>query len=715
MVSRPGADREPATARLTGEPSVRRAQAHRAVDLTSRRRAGRPRPLPRPRAAPARSPRSRLGIGLGGERRRRQVAGLERGALGVGVPPRPSHGRTIAWRRGDPPARHRRGGRLAQPVLLVRELGRALAAGDVRGQSAALLDGRLLLDCGPEVLRSAVPLRRLPRGCVRAVLVTHSAPRPRRVRPRCSSAPGPAAGSRSTWSARPRRSRCSATGSGRTTRSGGTSSARGDTLDLDGYVYVPGRHARRLDDRARPCSTTSPPPTAVGCCTRPTPARCRGDAPGGHRRARTTWCCWRTPSVTGSCTRPTTSTSRRSRRALAALRRLGAVVDVDRRRRRPPRAPQPADPGAGRQAGRLGRPGGPRRHGPDVAGVSLADGPGRRRRPTRPHPGPRRGSLGEVGVGRGAARRRAGGHVRRHRRRRPDDAEWANRVALHRARRPPAWDTVETTDLVRVLRDAAPAQPLLVDCVTALAHRGRRRVRGLGVVDPAAARPRARRPTGAPSWSPRGGRHRSRAVLVSNEVGSGVVPATASRTMVPRRVRRLNARLAAASDRVVLLVAGQAIDIKPETTRSEMTGVDLEALGESLQLPDEAAQEQARARQARLTKPAGASGGWRSCRSGSPACRAAARPGRSSAPASWSSPATTASPGRGVGLPARGDRRRWSPTSSPAAPRVNVLARQVGARSRVVDRGGRRRPAGGARLRRQGPAGHGDRSTRGPA
>src|SRR5262245_61284182 len=46
---------------------------------------------------------------------------------------------------------------------------------------------------------------------------------------------------------------------------------------------------------------------------------------------------------------------------------------------------------------------------------------------------------------------------------RPDDPDWAARVALHRQRRPANWRTVETTDLEPVLR--AGGGPVLVDCL----------------------------------------------------------------------------------------------------------------------------------------------------------------------------------------------------------------------------------------------------------
>jgi len=49
---------------------------------------------------------------------------------------------------------------------------------------------------------------------------------------------------------------------------------------------------------------------------------------------------------------------------------------------------------------------------------------------------------------------------------------------------------------------------------------------------------------------------------VTNEVGSGVVPATASGRLFRDELGRLNARLAAHSDRVVLLTCGIPLRVR---------------------------------------------------------------------------------------------------------------------------------------------------------
>ena len=122
------------------------------------------------------------------------------------------------------------------------------------------------------------------------------------------------------------------------------------------------------------------------------------------------------------------------------------------------------------------------------------------------------------------------------------DAEWAARVAQHRARRPAHWRTVETTDLGKVL--GAERGPLLIDCLTLwLGNLVHEQADVAHAVDELVAAWRA-----CPSY----------VVGVSNEVGSGVVPPTADGRAFRDELGLLNARLAAASDEVWLVTAGIA-------------------------------------------------------------------------------------------------------------------------------------------------------------
>ncbi|WP_236834594.1 bifunctional adenosylcobinamide kinase/adenosylcobinamide-phosphate guanylyltransferase [Blastococcus sp. KM273129] len=130
------------------------------------------------------------------------------------------------------------------------------------------------------------------------------------------------------------------------------------------------------------------------------------------------------------------------------------------------------------------------------------------------------------------------------------DPEWAGRVALHRDRRPASWRTVETVDLVGVL--GQPGPPVLVDCLSTWLARV---MDDCGVwtgTEGADARLAAAVDDVVAAWSGT----RRRVVAVSNEVGSGVVPATASGRRYRDELGILNARVAAASRRVWLLTAG---------------------------------------------------------------------------------------------------------------------------------------------------------------
>lgn len=131
---------------------------------------------------------------------------------------------------------------------------------------------------------------------------------------------------------------------------------------------------------------------------------------------------------------------------------------------------------------------------------------------------------------------------------REGDDEWAQRVALHRARRPDVWSTIETSDVAKVLRDAD--EPLLIDCLgTWLTARldlhdvwndGDVAAVDADIDDLLDAWRACRVPV----------------VAVSNEVGSGVVPASASGRLFRDMLGRLNASVAAVSDSVTLVVAG---------------------------------------------------------------------------------------------------------------------------------------------------------------
>lgn len=120
---------------------------------------------------------------------------------------------------------------------------------------------------------------------------------------------------------------------------------------------------------------------------------------------------------------------------------------------------------------------------------------------------------------------------------RPDDVEWQHRVEQHRKRRPALWRTIETLDVVAAIESG---QPALVECVTLwlaaaidddLTERCDQLVSAVAAAD-------------------------GPLVLVTNEVGDGVVPASEQGRRFRDELGALNARLAAVCDEVWKVTAG---------------------------------------------------------------------------------------------------------------------------------------------------------------
>ena len=144
---------------------------------------------------------------------------------------------------------------------------------------------------------------------------------------------------------------------------------------------------------------------------------------------------------------------------------------------------------------------------------------------------------------------------------RAGDAEWAARVGAHQGRRPHWWRTVETTettDLAGVLR--ASTGGVLVDSIggwlaAVLAEAGAwRRPPGDRQV---ASHLAARIGDLASAWRDT----RGHVVAVSDEAGSGVVPATESGRRFRDELGSLNQLLAAQSEEAVLVVAGRVLSL----------------------------------------------------------------------------------------------------------------------------------------------------------
>ncbi|NQE86931.1 nicotinate-nucleotide--dimethylbenzimidazole phosphoribosyltransferase [Nocardia terpenica] len=171
----------------------------------------------------------------------------------------------------------------------------------------------------------------------------------------------------------------------------------------------------------------------------------------------------------------------------------------------------------------------------------------------------------------------------------PDDAEFADRIAAHRDRRPARWSVVEG-DPVDVLTIPAPIT-LIDDLGTWLTAR----------LDARSA------------WdSPRGtitpdidaliaavAAYSDRLLIVSPEVGLGIIPATRSGRLFQDELGKLNQRLAALCDEVLFIVAGRAIPLQPPTAPEQPASTT----GVAGQLTEPAASNETGSAAATIAKP----------------------------------------------------------------------------------------------------------------
>lgn len=149
------------------------------------------------------------------------------------------------------------------------------------------------------------------------------------------------------------------------------------------------------------------------------------------------------------------------------------------------------------------------------------------------------------------------------------DGEMAARIAHHRARRPAAWQTVECPlTLATTLSDLADQRTcLLVDCLTLwlsnllFAGRAAAQAEAGKAIDCALLKGEIDALLTALPKLP------GRVILVSNEVGWGVVPANPLARLFADEQGRLNQRIAAICDEVTLVAAGLPLTLKhtPET------------------------------------------------------------------------------------------------------------------------------------------------------
>ena len=143
------------------------------------------------------------------------------------------------------------------------------------------------------------------------------------------------------------------------------------------------------------------------------------------------------------------------------------------------------------------------------------------------------------------------------------DAEMAERIQKHQALRPAHWRTVEEPfDIVQAIeREGRDTDVVLVDCLTLWVSNLLFRYEG----DPSAeARILGQAANLLDLWE----RQDKPWFVVSNEVGMGLVPPYPLGRTYRDILGRVNQLIAARADKVLLLVAGLAVDLKAKGAAS---------------------------------------------------------------------------------------------------------------------------------------------------
>lgn len=135
------------------------------------------------------------------------------------------------------------------------------------------------------------------------------------------------------------------------------------------------------------------------------------------------------------------------------------------------------------------------------------------------------------------------------------DPDWDARVARHRARRPAHWQTVETADVAAAIREAGGA--ILVDCLgtwmTAVIDREQLWEKDSREVHDVIAE-RVSMLCAALAET-------QDVVVVTNEVGLGVVPSHRSGVLFRDLLGAANQRVAALCDEVHLVISGRVLKL----------------------------------------------------------------------------------------------------------------------------------------------------------
>lgn len=150
------------------------------------------------------------------------------------------------------------------------------------------------------------------------------------------------------------------------------------------------------------------------------------------------------------------------------------------------------------------------------------------------------------------------------------DEEMQTRIAKHRAARPAAWRTLETPSLLIADLDSssALARVVVVDCLTLLASNALLRSgrledeQGEVASVQTEAESEAEVEAEVSALLAAYGRGRASWIVISNEVGLGLVPDSPLGRVYRDALGRANQRLAAVADHVLFLMAGLPLRLK---------------------------------------------------------------------------------------------------------------------------------------------------------
>lgn len=144
------------------------------------------------------------------------------------------------------------------------------------------------------------------------------------------------------------------------------------------------------------------------------------------------------------------------------------------------------------------------------------------------------------------------------------DEEMRQRIDKHRRKRPPAWSTLEVTTEVgkNILQKIGDARVVIVDCITLLANNifSQYSEQGEQIDAPLIEKRLTAEIEELIECTKQLDAH---FIIVTNEVGLGVVPPSQLGRLYRDLLAGANQKLAEAADEVYLMVAGLAMPIKP--------------------------------------------------------------------------------------------------------------------------------------------------------